>query len=331
MKAFRTAGLLLALATLSVLAACGGGGGGGVNPPTGGGGGGPTATPSGAPTASPTSSPTSAPTASPTNAPTASPTSSPAGVAVDAGWTISAAEDVVNGSQWYSSGNAPWANTAGPTSASGATGGTFDGMQCADTPEGVTGTGQAAFPAGKFTQHAFVGVINSSGREDALPQAIGFVAPQAPTTSGSPNAPGGHPNNNYPVELYNCSYNVHTHDYSGLVHIEDTSFAQSTISAPSYASLQTLLDEWGATLDLGAGLTAGGSSVPGAVTIYVGTPGAGGVVTSYSAYSGALNALMLTHHTTVWIVIGTTPASIPPFNPATPQNGLPQVRWQVED
>ena len=330
MKAFRITGSLLALATLSLLAACGGGGGGGgVTPP--GGGGGPSAPPSTAPTTKPTTAPTTSPTNSPTTSPTTSPTSSPAGVAVDSGWTISAAENIVNGSKWYTSGTASWANTAGPTSGSGATGGTFDAMQCVDTPEGVTSGGQQAFPAGKFTQHAFVGIINSSGKEDALPQAIGLVNPQAPTTAGSPNAPNGHPSNDYPVELYNCSYNVHTHDYSGLVHIEDTGVAQSMNSAPAYATLQTLLDEWGATLDANAGLAAGGSSVAGAVSIYVGTPGANGIVTSYAAYVGAPSALALSHHTTVWIVIGTNPSSIPPFNPATPQNGLPQVHWEVEN
>jgi hypothetical protein len=204
-------------------------------------------------------------------------------------------------------------------------------MQCANTPEGVTATGSPAFPAGKYTQHAFVGIIDNTGHEQALPQAIGLVNPQPPTTPGSPNAPTGHPNNNYPVELYQCSYNVHTHDYSGLVHVEDTSQNQGTL-APQYASLQTLLDLWGATLSSSAGLTAGASQLNGAVTIYVGTPGPGTtLVSSYAVYSGSLSALMLNAHTTVWIVIGTTAANIPPFNPSIQQNGLPQVRWQVEN
>ncbi len=67
-------------------------------------------------------------------------------------------------------------------------------------------------------------------------------APTQPTTSGEKN-------DNYAVLTAQCFYHLHTHDYSGLVHIEDTSMAQSYTKAPSYAKLKTLFDIWGEPLN----------------------------------------------------------------------------------
>lgn len=321
MKAFRISGSILALAALSLLAACGGGGGGGSNtvpnPGNGGGGGG--------------STPTPATSSTPSTTPTPAQTSSPGGTAaVDAGLVISASEDQPNGNFWFTSGTASWANTAGDASTSTAptsTGATFEGMTCADTTEGTS------FPAGDYSQHAFVGFFNSSGIEQALPQALGMIKPVAPT-QGTPS----HPSNTYEVENYQCEYNVHTHDYSGLVHIEDTGLPQTesyTFSAP-YASLKALLDLWGATLN-SSGITAGGSSLSGAVTIYVGTPStktASGadLVNSYTVFNGDPSTLMLTRHEAIWIVVGTTADKIPPLpgqTTAGTQNGLPEVKFTL--
>ncbi|HLI95318.1 MAG TPA: hypothetical protein VKT72_04425 [Candidatus Baltobacteraceae bacterium] len=84
--------------------------------------------------------------------------------------------------------------------------------------------------------------IYHNGKELAIPTALGMQGPVEPTKP-TPNAPNGHPNDNYEVEASSCEYNVHTHDYSGLIHIEDTSVAQSTAptSPLSYApTLQSL-------------------------------------------------------------------------------------------
>ena len=289
MKMSRTSASLLAVATLSLLAACGGGGGsggGGFTPPGGGNGGGGGSTP----TVTPTITPTVAPTQSPTQAPTQPP-----------GTTITAEEDWgPNGDNtWYTSGvTASWTNHAGDTNSNFSG---VDGMTCNHIVEGG-----GNYPATAYAQHGFVGIY-FNGAEKALPQAIGMENPQEPVLAG-------HPNDNWEVEDNTCEYQMHTHDYSGLVHIADPTLPQSTTNAPSYANLQTLLDEWGATLSSATGLTAGGSSLSGVTTIYEGTPSgkdASGndLVTTYNVVASP-SAAVIGHHTAIWIVIG-TPVTLP--------------------
>lgn len=286
----------------AVLAACGGGGGGSTPPAPG-----PSSNPGGG-------NPSSSPSSPPSSAPTTTPTSAPSSVPVNTGLTITAEEDWgPNGQLWYKSGTASWANTAG-IDASGPSGSQTDGMSCADTKEGTQ------FPQTQYSQHAFVGIY-SNGNEMALPQALAMVNPVAPT-QGTP----AHPNNFYEVEQYQCEYNVHTHDYSGLVHIEDVNLPQNTsyTYAPSYATLRTLLDMWSAQIS-SSGLTAGSSSLAGPVAIYVGAPttkdsSGNDMVVSYAQATGAPSSIMLARHNAIWIVIG-----------ALPSGGLPQVKFVVQN
>lgn len=224
---------------------------------------------------------------------------------------INGEENVVNGDNtWYTSGTASWSNHAGDT-ASAPSGSAVDGSTCTNVSEG------SQYPQSDFSQHIFVGIY-ANGVEKALPQAVGMVDPKPPTTPAPPDWPAGHPNNNYPVELSQCRYNVHSHDYSGLVHIEDMSVAQSNTSMPAYADLQTLFDVWGAQFTSN-GIVAGGSALPGRAIVYVGTPsaknGTNDVVNSYTLYSGSLSNLKFTKHMAIWIVIG-----------ALPSGGLPEVQ-----
>ena len=303
MKLLRLSAPLLVFAAM--LAACGGGGGGGSTPPAAPG---PSSNPGGG------GNPTSSPSSAPTTAPTTAPTSGPGGVPVNTGLTITAEEDWgPNGQLWYTSGTSSWANTAGIDSA-GPSGGAVDGMNCTQTTEGTQ------FPQTAYSQHMFVGIY-ANGNEMALPQALGMMTPVAPT-QGTPK----HPNNFYEVEQNQCEYNVHTHDYSGLVHIEDVNLPQNTSPtyAPSYATLQTLLDMWSAQLT-SSGLTAGSNSLSGNVAVYVGTPttkdGSGNdMVVSYTQATGGASSVMLAHHNAVWIVIGNLPSG-----------GLPQVKFVVEN
>jgi hypothetical protein len=185
-------------------------------------------------------------------------------------------------------------------------------MSCSSVTEGTS------YPQSAFSQHAFVGIYNN-GTWEALPQAIGMVNPVAPT-QGTPS----HQYNTDAVENNQCEYNVHTHDYSGLIHIEDQTLAQSNTAMPSYATLQSVFDLWGAQLGA-TGITAGSSALTGAVTIFTGTPTAkdssgNDLVTTYAPFTGAASALQFSKHMAVWIVVGTPPAS-----------GLPQVRFVVEN
>lgn len=293
MNPSRLSAALLAPAVLFSLAACGGGGGGGATPPTGTGGGSP---------------PPPVSSSSPSPSPSPTPTSSP----VTGSSIVTAEEGFVNGDMsWYTSGTASWSNHAGDV-AGAPSGSNTDGMACSQVSEG------SSFPASAFSQHVYVGIYNN-GTWEALPQAIGMVNPVAPT-QGTP----AHPNNTDAVETNQCEYNVHTHDYSGMIHIEDATLSQSNTMMPSYATLQTLFDLWGAQLGA-TGITAGSSSLTGAVSIYTGTPTAkdsagNDLVTTYTPFTGAASALQFAKHMAVWIVIGTPPAS-----------GLPQVRFVVEN
>lgn len=284
---------LFASAALITLAACGGGGGGGATPPS---------TPGGPPPA--TATPTPGSTATPT--PTPTPTSAPVGTS---SVVVSAEENFVNGdNSWYTSGTASWSNHAGGTTSAPNGSSSVDSMSCSTVTEGTS------YPQSQFSQHAFVGIYNN-GTWEALPQAIGMVNPVAPT-AGTPS----HPQNTYAVENNQCEYNVHTHDYSGLVHIEDVTVAQSNTTMPSYATLQTLFDLWGAQLGA-TGITAGSSTLTGPVTIYSGTPSeknssGNDQVTAYAPFTGAASSLQFSKHMAVWIVVGTPPAA-----------GLPQVQF----
>jgi hypothetical protein len=236
---------------------------------------------------------------------------------VDTSLTLNATEDFgPNGALWYTSGTASWANTAGDLSTSQAAGGsaTVDGMQCANTVEGTQ------YPQTAYSQHMFVGIYYN-GTEQALPQALGMVNPVAPT-QGTPQ----HSSNTNEVEQYQCEYNIHTHDYSGLVHIEDASQPQTSSYsfALPYATLQSLFDLWGAQLSAN-GIVAGSNSLSGPVTIYTGVPSGrtssgADLVNSYTQYTGSLGSVPLARHNVIWIVIGNYPSA-----------GLPEVQFGEEN
>lgn len=312
MSPSRYSGALVACAALAILAACGGGGG--ATPPTG----------SGAPPPPPQSP---GATSTPSGTPTPSPT--PTGISVSTSFAVSAQTGpIVNGSQkWYTAGvtvswtpNPGQLGQNGDTSAGASAANGFpqmDGMTCNSTQE-------PAASQKTYSTHAFVGIYYN-GQELALPQAIGMENPTEPIASG-------HPNDDYEVEAQQCEYNVHTHDYAGIVHIEDVNFPQSTATTsplPYGPTLQTLLDLWGVQL-AATGLTVpGGTSLSGPVAIYSGTPGThtgphGAPVTDTYTQAASASDISLGFHRTVWIVIGQMP-TLPDGS-----TGLPQVEWRIE-
>ncbi len=148
-----------------------------------------------------------------------------------------------------------------------------------------------------------------------IPQAIGMENPVEPKVSNPSYK------DTYEVQAASCFYQVHTHDYSGLIHIEDPSKPQDLTykAIQPYASLQTLFDIWGEPI---APTTA--ASFTGVVSVYTGMPshknGAVDIVDSYVPFSGVASDLKLAHHEAVWIVVGTPPA-----------DGLPQVSFNIEN
>lgn len=251
------------------------------------------------------SSPTIAP---PTNNPGGSPPS-PANMTISSppitttSQLVHALENVVNGDKsWYASGTTAWNASAGDTSTGGNGSNTIDAESCS----------QMAEPTTQLHVHAFVGLY-VNGTEEAIPSALGIYKPTEPTSAGAKS-------DSYAVLTAQCYYHMHTHDYSGLIHIEDSTLAQSwsLSSLPAYAKLKTMFDIWGEALD--AQTVA---SFSGSVAMYVGTPsaknGKDDVVKSYTPFNGDLRTIQLGHHEAVWIVVGTPPA------------GLPQVEFDIEN
>lgn len=294
MNPSRRSAAVLAPAVLLVLAACGGGGSTGATPPS---------SPGGPPPPA-----SSSPSPSPSPASTATP--APSGSVGTSSLVIKAEENFQNPdmASWYTSGTASWTPHAGDTAA----GNNGNGDTC--------DTSMTSEPKVGFHSHAFVGIMDN-GTQAALPQAIGMENPVEPT-KGNPS----HPYDYMEVENASCMFHVHTHDFSGLVHVEvpEIPFDSTYQSLPSYANLQTLLDEWGATLSA-TGLTAGSNSLSGTVSIYTGTPSGkdssgNDLVNSYTLATGLPSSVMLAHHEAIWIVIG-----------APPSSGLPQVSFVIQN
>ena len=330
MKAFRISAAAVAFAAISLLAACGGGGGGGTTPP------GPTSPPGPTPTPGPTA--TASPTPSPTPAPTPTATATATGVPVST-YTLNAQiGPQINGTQsWYTSGvTVSWTPNPGHVGQNGDTSSganatnafpTMDGMSCTPTVEPAASTTT-------YSVHSWVGIY-FNGTEYALPQAIAMKNPIEPSQPVPGSTATPHPNDNYEVEAQDCEYNVHTHDYSGLVHVEDVTASQSTstTSPLSYSpKLKSLLDLWGVQLSSTGMTVPGGTTLSGPVAVYYGNQSAthtgphGAPVTDTYVQAVASDGsdVPLAYHTTIWIVIGNMP------NQPTGDTGLPKVEWRIE-
>lgn len=281
---------LLIVTALAALAACSGGSGSS----------GPTFTPPSTNPGGGGSTPTPAPTQSPSPAPTTntnSISSPPLGVSAS---LVHAAPNVQNGStSWYTSGVTAWSSNSGATSKGANGSNTVDGIACTQMGEPSTNT--------QMHVHAFIGLY-ANGTQEAIPSALGMKNPTQPSPSTAE------------VPSASCFYHMHTHDYSGLIHIEDSSTAQSMTSSPSYATLRNFFDVWGEPISANAV-----ASFAGNVAIYTGNPGGkasngADLVSSYTPFNGDLRTIKLSHHEAVWIVIGTPPSA-----------GLPQVEFNIEN
>lgn len=177
--------------------------------------------------------------------------------------------------------------------------------------------------------HAFVGIY-VNGQEIALPDGIGIANPFGDFNSNSGANPctGGADN----FECYgDAFYYMHTHDASGVVHMEAPAPVcgnwQSPPAGPcpSVFTLGNFFDEWGISIS-----PNNFGPFNGPVTIYaasVGTPNpctsGGGCYTGsnmYSLYTGDPHALALDSHTVVWILVGSG-------NPTG--SALPNIEWYV--
>src|SRR5690348_10209321 len=254
---------------VSLLAACGGGGGGGATPPVGPSGNpgpsshpsgspAPTATPTGSPTSStspaPTATPTGAPTATPTPIPTSTPTPMPTATPTPAPTATPTATPNPSGtpfaSMWMIAGQGA---TPKPGSLDNAfvtsnqdwdtRHGDYDGDLMPNDPGAIPGTGGGQGPLGSsvgniscdatmsenYHVHAYVGLY-VNGQLVVIPDAIGIYLAAGDTTDPST----GWPNQ----EIYagtsstpGCFYHIHTHDDTGMIHLEDPDPSGAPITA----------------------------------------------------------------------------------------------------
>lgn len=180
----------------------------------------------------------------------------------------------------------PGARTGG--GGQGPTGSAIDGITC-DTSMPNT-----------YHVHAFVGIY-VNGRELALPDAVGIYHASADQTdpySGWPNQ----------TDYGTCFYHIHTHDPSGLVHMEAYNSVPIT---QSLFRLGELLDIWGVKVTTGqfgpyfgtvTVYTSGNSAkVPcnpaSAATCEIGA-------SQYKLWSGDPHTMPLYSHEAIWIEVG---------------------------
>jgi len=148
--------------------------------------------------------------------------------------------------------------------------------------------------------HMYLGIVDH-GKQIAVPDAIGLKNP-GPETSGYISTAG-------------CYYYLHTHDASGMIHVESPN--KLPPSATVY-TLQNVLDVWGMKYSH----TSFGP-FKGELRVFVGNPSAIGVtmVDHYAQFKGQLGTIPIKTHEVVWIEIG---------KPVTKAKALPPVTFYTE-
>ncbi len=264
-----------ALAALCVagfgLSACGGGGsGGGGSVPT-------TAPTSTAPPGTPTPPPaTSTPAVTPTPPPPTlppGPTPTPPGASTQ---TLHATQGGLNG---RIGGFTP---SEGNTS-SGGTGGNVDGIPCLPVMPTT------------YHVHIFLGVYNN-GTLMALPIGTGMVNPGTPVSGF--------------LNTAQCFYFTHTHDSSGIVHIESN---QNVAVTKSIYTLKTYLDIWGITADANHfGPFQGPVRVFTSGQVYRGNMNNGLVTANnYTYYGSDPSSVPLYSHEVIFVEVGPNYPALP--------------------
>jgi len=164
--------------------------------------------------------------------------------------------------------------------ASGGSGSPVDGITCDPTM------------SNNYHIHVFIGIV-VNGVHYALPYAIGMVSPGAPVAGF--------------VNTAHCFYDLHTHDSSGIVHVEDPDPTKAPITASLY-TLKNVLDVWGITLDRShVGQFLGPVVVMTSGQVYRGNQNDATVPSStYSFYGGDPNSIPLYSHEVIWLMVGPT-------------------------
>lgn len=175
-------------------------------------------------------------------------------------------------------------NTFSPNdgdSASGGNGATIDGVPCLPSMDET-----------HYHVHAFIGFI-VNGQLRALPDGTGMKDPGADTSGVVSGA--------------SCYYYLHTHDATGVVHIESPSTAARTTTL---YTLGTYLDIWGQSLS--------GSTIYTSGAIYQGEGEQTVSNSTYAQYTGDPRSIPLYAHEVIWVIQG---------SPAYSASQLPNVHF----
>lgn len=170
--------------------------------------------------------------------------------------------------------------------AGGGNGQSVDGIPCKPTMDEA-----------HYHVHAFIGIV-ADGSLVSVPDGMGMKNPG--------NDSGG------VTSTASCFYYLHTHDATGILHIEDPSRVARSATLHNFGQF---LDIWGQPLS-----TNGLGPLAGSVKIYTSGPryrGQGPQTVSsstYSQYTGDAHRIPLYGHEVIWIEIGPTfvaPQSLP--------------------
>ncbi len=147
--------------------------------------------------------------------------------------------------------------------------------------------------------HFYLGVF-VNGKQVALPAGVGMVDPQPPDNTGF-------------VNIAQCFYHIHTHDQSGVIHIEDPNPNNLAIQQPMY-TLKDLFDIWGVTVNAGQfGSFSGPVRVFTTGQTYRGGASQGDVPASDLTFYGTdANAIPLYSYEVIYIEVGPSyPSTLP--------------------
>lgn len=146
--------------------------------------------------------------------------------------------------------------------------------------------------------HVFLGVYDN-GTYVAQPYGVGMVNPQSPIDGF--------------VNFATCFYFLHTHDSSGIIHVEDPNPFNIPITQSIY-TLKNVLDVWGITADANHfGPFQGPVRVYTSGQVYRGDMNHGVVnASTYTFYSNDANTVPLDSHEVIFVEVGPNfPASLP--------------------
>lgn len=143
----------------------------------------------------------------------------------------------------------------------------------------------------KYHVHVFVGVY-VNGVHFAWPDTVGMYKPSAEPTDG------------FTISAQ-CYYDIHTHDASGIIHVESPDPNHVSIKGTIF-NVKQLFDEWGITVDgTRFGRFSGTVRVITSGQVYRGGPGNGVVYrSSYRRWSGDPNAVPLYSHEVIFFEVG---------------------------